>query len=155
MEEPAGTPTGSARDDTVAALCYIPFFFINWVAILYVLLLKKDKSRYEKFHALQALAFFFLLGVAGSLLAVLGMLVYFALLSAGIFLPAAASSSSAGVSSIFAVFTAVWGGSFIIIGISSLASIAIMVYSLYLAYMAYSGRDPKIPFIGKRVEGMV
>lgn len=61
--EAAAAPAKSSDNNLIAALCYIPIFWIGFFVSLFVLLTEKKENKFLKFHAIQALMFMIIGGI--------------------------------------------------------------------------------------------
>jgi uncharacterized membrane protein len=124
----------------LAGLCYLPFFLINIVAILYVLLSKKGGG-YAKYHALQALLVFITIFVVSAILEIPVMFIFF---STWMGFWTSPQGSATGFSRMFLFMIPLM-----------IFSVAMLLVYLYFAYLAYSGKRFRIPLISSFVDRMV
>ena len=152
-----GNPPKQEEGRALAAGCYVPFFFINWICILYTLIAKKDWD-FGRFHAAQAAVLNVTYFIAMGLLAII---VYGAIMLAvffGIFSVAgAAASQDAGAAAIgpFLLIFAIYGVVFIAVATILLLWAGYILYSLYLAVNVLSGNNPRIPKLAKITDGLL
>lgn len=119
----------------LAAATYIPFFFINLISIIYILVKKKD-DLYAKYHAIQALTC-----IAIMLLIILPV----ELIGLAILLPKLITSFAIHSTFPFTAFFAIWA-------ILLIALIVSFTLTITFAYLAYIGKAFKIPIISKQIK---
>lgn len=142
MEQSNTTPTPDEK--LMSAIAY----FFGIIGALLVWILQKDKSRFVRFHATQALAFDFL--VIG-----LGFVVFFCFFGAmliamfgSIFLTANSSSPSDGP--LLVIFPAVMP--FMIFSCVFPLAFVFMLVRLIAAISVLNGRDFRYPWLGTQIE---
>jgi len=124
----AGYPQFSHKDSFLAALGYVPFFFINYMVPAYVLVRKNGK--YARFHAIHSLALN-ALGLIPFAVALI-LLVYFwpFIKSAGYFSPSIINS--AGI-------------------LPALILLQLNLFNLYFAFCALTGKTINVPVVTRFV----
>lgn len=127
-EKPATTGESSDRN-LIAALCYIPIFFIGILAALYVILTEKKQDKFLAFHAWQSLI---LTGVCIVVMPVIMITI-------------------AIVGMVLATVTMGLGG-LLVPCVALPLSLAVLIAFLFLAYKAYLGEKYKLPVIGDFAE---
>jgi uncharacterized membrane protein len=154
MEENAEAPKKEEEPSRMlSALCYVPILFVNWICILYILIVKKEWKT-GKFHAAQgavlAIAYF-------ALMLVVGILAYLVLVFVfvGNFIELGKTASETGGASVADIFLPMYGSLFAAFLPLMLAQAAYVIYSLYIAFKVFSGKNPRIPKIGKFAEGIL
>jgi len=128
-------PQFNKEDSTLAALCYVPFFLINLIVPIYILMKKEDK--FVRYHAVQSLLIMVSVFILSTVISILAILIVFLLMGAAI----AGSSEPSGF------FLAFYGGWLLAMIPSLLFSLIYILFDLYLAYCALNGKYVNIPFI--------
>jgi uncharacterized membrane protein len=130
----------------LAGACYVPFFLINVVAILYVLLGRKGGS-YARFHALQSL-----------FLAITWFVVMTAVQIPVMFLFmktwATMFTANTGNPATMQVFTNLWVQMWLIMLPLMVLGLGFLVLELVFAFWAYGGKRFMIPILGAQAEKM-
>ncbi len=129
---------------TVAALCYIPLFLINIIAIIYALLVKKD-DRYARFHAIQGLAILLVMMVVNIIIQIPVMLIWSIHMSDFFSQP----------TEFFSNFFVIWQRMFLLMIPMTIVYVVYLLVSIYFAYMALQGKRFRIPLITRAIEGFV
>ncbi len=133
----------SSDNRLLAMLCHLSFFLGGIILPVIIWAVQKDKSKFVRFHSLQAI-FFQITIAAIVILAVIFLLIV--LLLAGLGTDCAFTSHGFGDGDklpafVIVIMIIVYGGMF-------LFGIAAMAYSIYLAVKTYQGNLIKIPVIG-------
>lgn len=140
MEEAAPAKEDNTR--LIAGLCYVPFLFINIIAIAYVLITGKG-GRFAKFHALQSLFFY----IAYTILVIV--------LEIPILFMMGNAFTKFGPGSSAQDFFSIWGNMFTIMIPMMLIGLIFLVASIYLAVMAFLGKETRIPVISRFVSSIM
>ena len=125
-------PLHEKENAALAALCYLPFFFINFVLPVYILL-KKD-SRYLRFHAWQSLTIVAIHLVVSTIWLIIFIPVWFAFFFGSI------SPADSGFTTFFLLFPLIWLLMFVYMT-------GFTVLSFYLLYTAYTGKEARVPLL--------
>lgn len=128
-------PKFNKEDSTLAALCYIPFFLINILVPLYILI--KNEGRYARFHAVQSLL---IVVVSFIISTILSIITY-------IFLLLIIGATLAVTDETLGFLFSLYGGLFLTMIPAILFSLFYIMFELYLAYAALNGKFVNIPFI--------
>lgn len=128
-----------ADEERIAAgLCYFPFLFVNIIAIVFVLLVKKEWE-YARFHALQALALYAVVFFVGSALFLL------------LFFPMFVAMEMVGQKGIPGDFEkGAFGAAFP----PSVFGMLVALGFLAMCVMVGTGRDVRVPMISGFVDGL-
>lgn len=128
MASPTPSPAGSPSSDEkiMAAIAYLgPAIF--WLPTIVIFLLKKDESRYIKFHCLQALG-----------LGLLGIVIGFAIMFMSIFasfIPYLGILLNVGIMLVWFVF-----------------GMGFFVYCVYLIIKTFQGTEIEVPYLGSYIK---
>lgn len=128
-------PQYNKEDSGLAALGYIPFFFISIIVPIYVLL--KKEGKYVRFHAAQSLVLTIALFIINTILSIIAMVLFFLVMGATL-----ASTQDASLG-----FLAMYSSMFVAMIPSMIFSLIILLFELYLAFAALNGNRVNIPFI--------
>jgi uncharacterized membrane protein len=143
METTSQTPSSDER--LLATLAH----FLGLIVALIIWAMQKDRSRYVRFQALQAMAFngivmLFTMLFAGCLVAVMSLGIY------GTMFAAIESTTSSGTPDLLFLLPYLFPfGTFLCM---MPISLAIFCARLVSAVSVFSGRDFRYPWLGKRVE---
>lgn len=124
-------------------------YFFGIFGALFVWMLQKDKSRFVRFHAAQALAFDFLVMGLGFVVFFCIFGIMFAGVLGAIFI-AANSSSPSDAFPVFMMFPAFMP--FMILACVFPSAFIFMIVRLIAAVSVLSGRDFRYPWLGTQVE---
>lgn len=133
----------TSDDRLLGMLCHLSFFLGGILLPLIIWAVQKDKSKFVRFHSLQAIFFHITLG---AIVIFFVMILLFILLLSGLSFGTFSNPGNGGGEQLPALMIVVlilfYGGIFLII-------FGGMGYSVYLAVKTYQGNLIKIPFIGK------
>lgn len=134
------------NDRLLAAACYVPFFLINIVAILFILLGRRG-GPFAKFHAFQSL---FMTIVYFVVMMVIQIPVMF------MFMKTWASMFTATMTNATASqgFTDAWVQMWLIMLPLMALGLSFLVLNLLFAFWAYEGKKFKVPILGAQAEKM-
>lgn len=131
----------SSEDKTLSMFCHLSMMLGGILMPIIIWAIKKEKSRFVRFHALQSI--FFHLAYSVILAVVIVMFAMIILLT----IPGIGYSKSLQHSSGFPAITMVF--IFLISGIIILSALGAVAYSIYLAVKSYQGERTRIPVLGK------
>lgn len=143
MENTSPTPTSDEK--LMSAIAY----FLGIIGALLVWILQKDKSRFVRYHAAQALAFDFLVTV----LAFVMFFCIFGVMFVGLFgsiLIAVSTASQTDSAPLFVLFPAFMP--FMVFTCAFPLSFVFMIGRLFAAISVLTGRDFRFPWLGRQVE---
>ena len=129
----------SNDDRLLGMLCHLSFFLGGIILPLIIWAVQKDKSKFVRFHSLQAIFFHITLGVIVIFFVLILLLI---LLISGLSFGAVSDGGEQLPPLLIVVLILFYGGIFLII-------FGGMGYSVYLAVKTYQGNLVKIPVIGK------
>jgi hypothetical protein len=124
----AGYPQFNRKDSFLAALGYVPFFFINYLVPAYVLARKGGK--YARFHAIHSLALN-ALGLVPLAIVLIVLYLFWPFISSGSFLNPNFINSS-GI-------------------MPALVLLQINIFNLYFAFCALKGKPISVPVVTRLV----
>jgi uncharacterized protein len=131
----------SSEDKTLSMLCYLSMVIGGILLPIIIWAVKKEQSKFIRFHSLQAIFFQLAFSV---ILAIVIVILAFSIIFAGAGVRSFESMhSSSGMSAVIMLIV------FIFTGIIILATFGGIGYSIYLAIKSYQGGKTKIPVIGK------
>ncbi|MBV6478051.1 MAG: hypothetical protein HGGPFJEG_00798 [Ignavibacteria bacterium] len=129
----------TSDDKLLSLLCHLSSFLGGIILPIIIWATQKDKSKFVRFHSLQAI--FFHISVA--VIIIILVIVFLIIIFAGIGFSSIDKFNSQDNFPPFMIFIMIifYGGIFVIV-------FTFFVYSVYLAVKAYKGELIRIPFIG-------
>jgi uncharacterized protein len=131
----------SGEDKMLSLFCHLSMVIGGILMPIIIWAIRKEKSKFVRFHALQSI--FFHLAFSVILAIVIVMFAVIILLT----IPGIGYSKSLQHSPGLPAFTMVI--TFILLGIIFLSAIGAIAYSIYLAVKSYHGEKTRVPVIGK------
>lgn len=131
----------SSEDKTLSMLCHLSMTIGGILLPIIVWAIKKEQSKFVRYHALQSIFFQLAISVVIAV-AIVVFAVLIILIGAGIS-TARHLDSTSGISVVMIIL------SFVFFGVITVAAVGGVGYSIYLAIKSYQGEKTKIPVIGK------
>lgn len=131
----------TSEDKTLSMLCHLSMLFGGIIMPIIIWAIKKDQSKFVRFHSLQSIFFHIVFPVV---LAVLIIIFALAIAIAGAgFSSVKNLQHTSGMPAIFFILLFAFIGIFILLLFGGIG------YSIYLAVKSYQGEKIKIPVLGK------
>ncbi len=146
VPEGSGLSENEDNDRLLAAACYVPFFLINIVAILFVLLTRKGGA-YARFHALQSL-FLNITYLVVIMIVQIPVMFLFMKTWASMFTATTANATAS------QGFMDAWVQMWLIMLPMMALGLGFLVLNLLFAFWAYGGKKFRIPILGAQAEKM-